>query len=59
MQVGSDNDHSVRFHKKRDGILMIKPDGTARFLTLYERMFRAFTGRLPQASTPKDPHPCK
>ncbi|MBB4402552.1 MULTISPECIES: hypothetical protein [Rhizobium/Agrobacterium group] len=28
------------YHKKADGILMIEPDGSARFLTLRERVWR-------------------
>lgn len=29
-----------RYHKKADGILMIEPDGRARFLTMRERIWR-------------------
>lgn len=28
----------TRYHKKRDGILRIAPDGRARFLTFWERV---------------------
>ena len=37
---------AVRYHRKRDGILRIEPDGRARFLTLFERL-RYFFGAKP------------
>lgn len=29
----------IRYHRKRDGILRIAPDGSARFLTFWEAAF--------------------
>jgi hypothetical protein len=37
---------TVQYHKKRDGILRIDPNGTCRFLTLWER-FLYFLGSRP------------
>jgi hypothetical protein len=32
----------TRFHKKRDGILMIHENGSCRFLTMFERFLMIF-----------------
>jgi hypothetical protein len=35
----------IRYHKKTDGILRIAPDGSARFLTLWERIKLSLGGK--------------
>lgn len=35
----------IRYHRKRDGILRIEPDGRARFLTTLERILYFFGAR--------------
>jgi hypothetical protein len=35
----------VRYHKKRDGILRIEPNGECRFLTILERIRYFFGGK--------------
>jgi hypothetical protein len=32
----------IRYHKKRDGILRIEPDGSCRFLAIWERVLLMF-----------------
>ena len=36
---------TLRYHRKRDGILRIAPDGQARFLPLFERIILFFGGQ--------------
>ena len=36
---------TVRYHRKADGILRIAPNGSARFLTLWETVRYWFGGR--------------
>ena len=35
----------IRYHRKRDGVLRIEPDGQGRFLTIIERIFLFFGGK--------------
>lgn len=35
----------IRYHKKRDGILRIGPEGDCRFLTFWERVKLFFGGK--------------
>jgi hypothetical protein len=37
-----------RFHKKRDGILMIEEDGQCRFLAWWESLLYQWFGRNPK-----------
>ena len=39
------NKTSIRYHKKRDGVFRIEPNGNARFLTFWERVQFAFGAR--------------
>jgi len=45
---------SARYHKKRDGIFMVRPDGSGRFLTLLERIACQIFGREPRDSCSGD-----
>lgn len=35
----------ARYHRKRDGVLRIAPNGSSRFLTLWERVALWFGGK--------------
>lgn len=40
-----------RVHRKRDGNLVIGPDGRATFLSIWESIWWRLTGRLPKRIT--------
>jgi hypothetical protein len=40
--------NKIRFHKKRDGWLMIKPNGQGRFLSVWEGFLYGWFGKEPK-----------